>query len=252
MQKHLSGLINLVKYFFVRFLKLEVIINNYFLGHRKFYCGSRTEFFRTANYGKEEVFLGAFLYSLKDDDVIWDIGSSIGIVSIYAAPYVKKVIAFEPDKAIYKKLCRNVELNGLNNKIDCRNLGISNMEGKVFLNTDGVEGFSPSISNLGRHGNQAEISVNTVDNIILNEKDAPTIIKIDIEGAEILALKGASSLLKSERKPRLLFVEIHPTFLKEFNSSEKEIIDIVLGYDYQIINYTREHDQVHIIASPKK
>lgn len=249
MKKHLSGLFNLIKYFFVRFLKAEVIINNYFLGHRKFYCSSRTEFFRTANYGKEEIFLGAFLYNLKADDVIWDIGSSIGIVSIYSAPFVKKVVAFEPDKDIFKKLYRNVELNNFKNIIDCKNLGISDFKGKITLNTDGVEGFSPSISNLGRHANQVEIDVNTIDNIVLKEGQTPTVIKIDIEGAEIMALRGAKNLLTSKAKPRLLYVEVHPNFLKDFNSTEKEVIDLVLSYDYKIINYTNEHDQVHIIAS---
>jgi FkbM family methyltransferase len=249
MKKHLSSVVNLIKLAFSLIFSIEVIITNYFLGKRKFYCNSKTEFFRTANYGNEEEFLGAFIYLLRDNDIVLDIGASIGIVSIYAAPHVKEVIAFEPDKEIFNKLNKNIELNQMQKLISTHNIGISDSQGEVLLNTDGIDGFSPSIANLSRHGEQVKINVDSIDNLISkNVIPYPTILKIDIEGAESLALSGAQKLLSSKKKPRLLFIEIHPSFLKEFNSSSEEVLNKVLNYGYAILTYSQRDDQIHLTA----
>ena len=219
------------------------------MGHRKFYCSSRVEFFRTANYGNEETFLGAFNYLIAEKDIIYDIGASIGIVSIYSAPYVKRVLAFEPDNEIFSKLERNIALNGYENIVHPYNFGISDSEDEVSLNSDGVDGYSPSLSNLNRHSKSKEIKVKSIDYLI-EEMDfpLPTVLKIDIEGAEILALRGANNLLSSSDKPRLLFIEVHPTFLEDYGSSSEEIKELVLNYNYKIITFSKRDDQVHLTA----
>lgn len=41
----------------------------------------------------------------------------------------------------------------------------------------------------------------------------PSVVKMDMEGPELLALQGVEGLLSAEDRPRLLFVEINAEFL---------------------------------------
>jgi FkbM family methyltransferase len=249
MKKYVNGILNLLKLVLVKLFRIELKFTNYFLGKRKFYCQSGVEIFRTVNYGNEEAFLGTFLHFLQPNDIIWDVGASVGLVSIYAGEYVEKVVSFEPDDMIYNRLVKNIRLNGLQDKIEPKNIGISNMNGTVNLSSDGVNGKSPSISDLNRHSSSKPINVSTIDEIIMQKSTPiPTVLKIDIEGAETLALKGGQNFLSSDLKPRLLFMEIHPEFLLEFGSNESEVIELIKKYNYSIINYVKRDGQYHMIA----
>lgn len=248
MRRHYIGVINILKFYLMSKLGWEVIIENMFLGSRKFYCKNGTEFFRTADYGSEEQFLGGFMSFLKNNDVVWDIGSSIGIVSIYSAPLVDKVIAFEPDDEIFERLNKNVKLNGIECKVESFNIGISDENKRVDIYSDGVDSFSPSLMNLGKHINRKEIQVKTIDTLIKEGLTAPTVMKIDIEGAEILALRGGKDLLSSSKAPYLIFLEVHPSFLESFNSSTFEVLSTIKDYGYTIISETIRGGQIHVIA----
>jgi len=75
----------------------------------------------------------------------------------------------------------------------------------------------------------------------------PTLVKIDIEGAEILALRGMNKLLSSKDAPRYLFIELHPDFLKGFRSSIEECVTIIESFGY-VAEYSRSRaDQFHYI-----
>lgn len=235
-------------YFLFKYFKKEIIIENTFLGKRFFACKNNIEYYRANNYGDEEEALGAFLFLLEPNDVIWDIGTSIGLFSIYSAPHVKQVFSFEPDPEIFQRFNKNIGLNYLQNKITSYQLGISNKEGIVTLSSDGLDGSSPSISDLGRHSNKTTINVNSIDNLIEAGLDRPSILKIDIEGAEILALQGAKKLLESANSPRLIFMEVHPEFLPFFNSNAQEVIKNITDHGYLIISQRERDKQIHLIA----
>ena len=50
----------------------------------------------------------------------------------------------------------------------------------------------------------------------------------------MMALKGMKSILSSKKRPNKIFVEIHPLFLPEFNTSVHEIIEFMIGNGYII------------------
>ncbi len=227
---------------------IKTVLKNQFLGDRKFYCTSRIEAFRTLKYGNEASSLGAFLFLLKEDDIIWDIGASVGLFSIHAAQHVNKIIAFEPDPEIYNRFRENVQLNQLEEKISSQAIAIGEEDGTMELRSDGIEGMSPSLNNLNRHTKSVKVQVQTIDTLIEELPQKPTVIKMDIEGAEIYALRGGNRFLNSNEKPRLLFIEAHPEFLPAFNSSVEEIITILNNYSYRILSTQKRDNQIHLIA----
>lgn len=223
-------------------------------GVLRFEAFSPVEHHRIANYGDEREFLNFFLSQLIPQDVVFDIGASVGLFSIHAASLLEqgKVIAFEPDFETLERLKFNVKLNKQLTNIHYISWAVSDTQSEATLYTDGASGCAPTLKKqLGRSNapkGEIKIKTNTLDNALLTgELPLPTALKIDIEGAEILCIKGAHRLLKGEfgRKPRLIFLEAHPDFLTSFNSNIEEVDDIIKKNGYASI-WTRERDnQIH-------
>jgi len=142
-------------------------------------------------------------YKLKEGDVVVDAGANIGLFTIKAGRIVGdkgKVIAIEPDPNILGFLKRNIELNSLRNVIVVSK-GVYSHKGKLRFNvaaeiTEGslYEGILPRMY---RSTGFVEVEVDTLDNILKElEISKVNFVKMDIEGAEIEALKGMDGVLK--------------------------------------------------------
>jgi FkbM family methyltransferase len=202
---------------------------------------------RVEGGAREAEFTSMIVSELKVADVLYDIGACIGMVTIHAAKAVGcKVVAFEPDYCYRSRLMANLTLNGLDN-VKVIEWAVSDTKGEVSLFTDGVEGNAPSLRKVGDRG-QVTVSTDTIDNALTrNEIPYPDVIKMDIEGAEILALRGMNKLLASVSAPRIIFIEIHPEFLPEFGSSTKEVIEILRSFQYKQDYRAQRHNQIHYI-----
>lgn len=231
-----------------RIFKIENTIKVYDFFELKFTVKNQIELFRTLYFGGEKISLAAFLFLQNENDCVWDIGASVGLYSLHSAKICKKVISFEPDKEIFERLNYNILINNLNNKIKLFNLAIGNIDGEIDFYTDGVIGNSPSIKDLKRHHNSKKVLINKIDTLIDNNFEKPTILKIDIEGAEYEAIQGATNLLSSDTKPRIIFIEIHPQFLKAFATSENKIINSLKEFGYKTISTFSRDKEYHLIC----
>lgn len=160
----------------------------------------------------------------KENETFVDVGANIGSYSLnIASEYKKKgveVVAIEAHPENFKALERNIKCNGLTN-VKIVNKAVSDRKGIVNLyerSFDGVRAgsevyslFDTFMRNLP-NGKTIEIECDTLDNILAGSK--VDVMKIDIEGAEVLALKGATNTLKSLRK---IIVEIHGDNFAEVN-----------------------------------
>jgi predicted O-methyltransferase YrrM len=82
-----------------------------------FEVNNPVEWYRTAEFGDEKEFLDQFVLAIQPNDVVFDIGASVGLMTVYAASAARKgrVFAFEPDPETMTRLERNVRLNALSN-----------------------------------------------------------------------------------------------------------------------------------------
>ncbi|KKG09817.1 hypothetical protein EO98_01285 [Methanosarcina sp. 2.H.T.1A.6] len=214
----------------------------------KFIINDPIEEYRIVKFGDEKSFLDKFLDYIQKDDVFFDIGSNIGLYSIYAAKKVVKVISFEPDDEIRVRLVKNISINNAKN-ISVIDWAVSDIEETRSLYSDGTGGYSPSLCEIkGRFKGHKTISCNSIDNAIRDKiLPIPTVIKIDIEGAEYLALRGMNKLLVSKKSPRIIFIEIHPLFLKDFNSSSDETIHFLESCGYKLEYKNCRDNEIHCI-----
>lgn len=141
---------------------------------------------------------------VKKGDYVIDIGANIGYYTLIMAKLVGetgKVFAFEPDPNNFELLKKNVEYNGYKNVV-LFNQAVSNENGtlKLYYTQNG------SISrtfDAGDGRQTMDIQAVRLDDVIKEKID---FIKIDIEGFEIMAMKGAYNILNT----------YHPTVISEF------------------------------------
>ncbi len=198
---------------------------------------------RVIFFDDEEVFLSELLNELSEADVFFDIGACIGVFSLHAAKRCKQVVAFEPEPGFRQHLRRNVEINKIRN-VTVLPYAIADRSETFSLFTDGTDGKSPSLEDDG-FKNKIEVPARTLSDLVFrNEVPAPSIIKMDIEGAEILALKGMKELL-SANPPRAIFLELHPILLKHFHSSAAEVLSLLEDAGYRVKKESKRDQQIH-------
>lgn len=135
--------------------------------------------------------------------MVYDIGANVGYVSLSLAKQVGPrgtVFAFEPVPETFDLLRRNVELNKAAN-IKLLNIAASDSTGDALIRmTENV-----SMASMVWHQNDAsasEISVKTVCVVELVEQgelEKPSFLKIDVEGAEGLVVRGMQNTLAQAR-----------------------------------------------------
>ena len=175
-----------------------------------------TEFRRALAYGEEAPFLGAILSHLGSGDSYWDIGASVGLYTVIAAARVGptgQVVAFEPERSSFKRLTSNVCHNGFDDRVIlCANaLGAERTELVLTVaghHASGAHSFVGVHDGGGAPDEQVIAVVPGDDFSDEHELRIPTVMKIDVEGAELDVVKG---LLRTLDAPELraVFVEVH-------------------------------------------
>lgn len=138
-------------------------------------------------------------YNLQRGDIVIDCGAYVGAFSLYAAKIIGNdgmVIAFEPDIINYKKLINNIKLNDMKN-ITVINCGVWNENTILKFYSRPNDPQCSSLFN-DTYGEIIDIPVVTIDKELEKRYiNRVNFIKMDIEGAEIEAIKGAESTLKN-------------------------------------------------------
>lgn len=165
----------------------------------------------------------------------WDIGSNIGLYSIYAALRHSNcnITSFEPSANNLRVLTRNIALNNLEKKINIFTNPLTNQNHKFLMmqNNEILEG--GALNTFGEKFNfegkkqkyvmkykMLGMSIKSIlDNKILS---IPEYIKIDVDGIEHLILEGASHYLKNKRI-KSISIEIN----ENFKLQKKMIINLM-------------------------
>jgi len=154
-------------------------------------------------------------HELQSGDVFYDIGGNAGFFSLLGAICVGdsgQVFTFEPLPENIEAIRSQFKLNRASN---CAlvEAAVSDCVGEIEF----CEGTYTSTAHIKRHENgQGEVKV--VKTITLDEfaktESPPDFVKIDVEGAEIMALRGAHEILQSECPPKFM-IEFHGQDLAE-------------------------------------
>jgi FkbM family methyltransferase len=165
--------------------------------------------------GTYEPRLQAAITDLADEGMVaYDVGANIGYTTLLLAEAVGvsgEVIAFEPLPANLERLRQNLALNGLESRVRVIAGAVVESENplRFFTGPSGASGKAEGST--GRdlaEGGWLEVDGISLDSFVFKDGNRPPdIVKMDIEGGEVLALPGMRRLLH-ERGPVLL-LELH-------------------------------------------
>jgi FkbM family methyltransferase len=179
---------------------------------------------------------------VRPGDVVADIGANLGLYSRFVASWTRaaRVLAFEPwlENSVF--LQSNVNLGGAEAKVDILTCALADVEGQAEFQIDDVQSASGSLdkvrggaasegrANLHLPPRKAQVDCRTLDGLIeAGRIPAPDVLKIDVEGAEALVLRGAARLL-AERRPRLL-MELHGA------QESRDVLELLFKNEYEVV-----------------
>lgn len=172
--------------------------------------------------------------------VLFDIGAHCGLVSTLwcAARAGNRAFSFEPSPSLSRRLSEIRELNQFGDRMILNQVGIGAGDGTVSMLMDPVGGFVQS-----RHFEHTmwsapqsiEVSIETMPAAAERLSAVPDCVKIDIEGYEFEAIKGASEFLV-RHKP-VVFLELHLNYLEQRKLEARKIIELLQECGYAFFTY---------------
>lgn len=195
--------------------------------------GVEKSIFRTGTY--EGGTLAVMAGVLKTGSRFLDVGTNVGLMSLYAAKLVGptgRVDSFEPLPEIRRLLSSSIEINSFNNiVVHPIALGSEPARLKLYRHLEVNRG-SSSLAWTGDEHETIEIEVDTLDHVMAEQPGQPTeMIKIDVEGWELEVLRGAAESLTQSYQP-VLCVEF--SLLRPLHGGTyDDIMTLLEGYGYE-------------------
>lgn len=184
-------------------------------------------------YGFSEVELRVLARLLRPGDVFVDGGANVGLFSLIGAMVVGptgRVLACEPGPGTMALLEANAALNAFE-MLETRPVALSDRSGRgrfvVFENGSGVASFAPERED----GTTIDVAVTTLDELTSSFGERVALVKLDIEGAEVKALLGASDLIT--RAAPLFLVEVESEHLTRQGASVDDLTRILEPHGYE-------------------
>jgi len=205
------------------------------IGGVRFYV-QRHEYALTGNIytGLYEFHEMAFLlHILRPDDLYIDVGANVGSYTLLACGVSgARGVAFEPIPATFERMLANIQLNGLQEKVDCHNLGVGREEG-VLLFTSDQNTTNHALAAGETSDGAAEVRVVNLDSILQGMD--PFLLKIDVEGFETPVLEGGLKVLANPAL-KAVIMELNGSG-DRYGFDEESILAKMLALGFQTYGY---------------
>jgi FkbM family methyltransferase len=163
-----------------------------------------------------------------------DVGANAGLFSLVASKRVGDsglVLAFEPSLRIFGRLVENAHLNAAGNLYPF-NAALGATTGVARFNSA-----APSHSGIAHFDEAGDVDVVRLrfDALAAPFRDLigerRTVIKLDVEGAELQALEGMVDFIRQAQVERLI-VEIDPGYLARFDASASDVYGLLAALGF--------------------
>jgi len=190
---------------------------------------------RVQKFWREHALITRLLSQIRRGDILWDVGANVGLITLVGAAALRprngQVIAFEPHPDLYDQLVENVELNELSN-VRTHRFALGDQSTTDYLHAErspgkGTHSLIESDSRIG-----IEVLVRSPASLFDSGEQPPDIMKIDVEGTEDQVIRGCR-LLPHQRKPREIFIELHPLVMGI--DATKELHDVLTTAGFMLL-----------------
>lgn len=186
-------------------------------------------------------FLG-LRHSLREGDAALDIGCSYGVMSTLMGKLVGdsgRCCSLEANSEVIGMARRLIADNGLSSNVSVHNTAVSDRPGEVeFYAVPGLQSTASSVSPKIRGACPGavlqKVKAVTIDEFCLENKISPKCIKIDVEGSECVAVRGARRIVKDARPD--LVIETHGTEIMGVGGSLEELVTQLEADGYGLLD----------------
>jgi FkbM family methyltransferase len=248
MEKVIRTILRAIRHYVYRLLEIATpyVTSRQYLGFTLFYIKGpgivdRIRFMSPKRiYEKELCEKIAEQLKTKDHPVFIDIGANLGLISLYIQRHVPnvKIYAFEPGIQQRSLFGLTIAKNKLEEKIQLFAYAVSNEDKLTLLTTyeHSVDGSGDGLVNTRRVPNNARmvpVETVTLDSFISHYQISQVdVIKIDIEGAELLAFNGAKETITKYRP--IIHFELNPLNLRSYPHTAEDVVTFLTNYNYII------------------
>lgn len=188
------------------------------------------------DFGSYETDETRFLKAVfREGDVFLDIGANLGWYSLVLGRNCpgSRIFAFEPIPSTVAALEKNIRLNALQN-VEPICMGMFNKEDELsFLYAPDVSG-ATSLKVTGQTRGRTSIQsvtcrTTTLDSFCAERDIVPTLLKIDVEGAELMVVQGGGETL--QHTP-IILMELLRKWSREFGYHPNDVFALLAQYGY--------------------
>jgi FkbM family methyltransferase len=184
---------------------------------------------------REATFVSLLRSSIRDGMTIVEAGAHMGYVTLQAARAAGptgRVFTFEANPRAIPLIERNLADNGLAARVTVVPLALADVPGRHAFYLSGG-GDTSSLHQPEGSSERIEVAVTTLD-AWLDPTVRVDVVKLDIEGAEVAALRGMSETLGRAGPALTVFAECNPQMLESAGSSTDELIRLLRGYGLDV------------------
>lgn len=185
---------------------------------------------------------------LRRGDTAVDIGANVGFLTRQFAAMVGtsgRVFAFEPDPATFAYLAYNTRRLP---QVERYAVAMSDRNGTMALYLHPTSAMSNSLVNAWENACPINVETFTFDNWAAGiDMQRVGLIKIDVEGAEPLVLRGMLKTLSLPHKPQII-TEFCPTNLGD-RAAEEEVFQLFSDHGYEVHRISPK-GTLHLVNAP--
>jgi FkbM family methyltransferase len=170
----------------------------------------------------------AFRAAVRTGDVVFEAGANVGAYTMLFAQWAGaagRVFAFEPDPTAYAGLQQHIALNAVGDRVTPVAAAVADgRDARLRF----ALGESSGVSRLVQPSEAlamktSDVRAVSIDQFCAEHRLTPQVIKIDVEGAELAALRGARSTVAAAGPGLHLFVEMHPHLWARLGMSADDV-----------------------------
>lgn len=193
-----------------------------------------------------------YFYGLIDSaDVVIDVGVHMGDYSLLAASKITsgKVLSFEPSKEALRVFRENILINKYENRIEVYPVVASDKQGSVSFVDSNISEVSHISFSLNSTKNKNEVKSLPVDSIIQSQGISKIkVIKIDVEGAELLVLRGLEKSL-TKHLIKNIIVEVNSDCIN-YGYAPTDTFEYLKKFGYKLYFFDKQGKLKNLMSFP--
>lgn len=175
-----------------------------------------------------------FVELIKPGTTVLDVGANAGFFTLLSSAITGKegkVYAFEPVPTVKQRLMSNIALNDFDNiKVVPKAASERAAMVTIYEGPEGHKGIS-SLRPLESASQSLTVEAIAIDDLA-HEIGTVDFIKIDVEGAELLALRGMQKVVDRDRP--FMIIEFTDSYLRSFGHTAKQMAEWLQEYGYHL------------------